>query len=269
MTKISPSLKLSNGVEIPRIGLGVWKIDNSKVSQVVEWALKAGYRHIDTATAYQNEEGVGQGIRLSGVPRQEIFVTTKIIIYDYFRPEEAIETSLNKLKLDYVDLYLIHRPFLGWKNAWRALEKIYQSGRARSIGVSNFGIHELEALKKMGGLMPMVNQVELSPFLNRQKLVEYCQSHGIIVEAYSPLTRGRRLDNQTVIDLAKKYHQSAAQIMIRWGLQHGLVMLPKSENKKHLENNFAVFNFEINDQDLKKLDSLNDNFTTLPFWSHG
>ena len=269
MIKEVKTIKLSNSVVIPTVGLGVWKIDNSKVEQVVSWALTAGYRHVDTAKAYGNEEGVGLGIRNSGIPREDIFVTTKLFLHDYFRAEKAFDESLKKLGLEYVDLYLIHHPFLGWKKAWKSLEKIYNEGRARAIGVSNFGMEEIEEIKKMGVVMPMVNQVEISPFLNRQKLVDYCRSENIVVEAYSPLTRGKRLGDQVLAEMAKKYHKSAAQIIIRWGLQQGLVMLPKSENKEHVEGNIEVFDFEIDKGDMEKLNSLNENFTTAPGWSHG
>jgi methylglyoxal/glyoxal reductase len=262
-------VKLRNGIEMPRLGLGVWKIADEKVSEVVKWALEAGYRHVDTAQAYKNEEGVGRGIREGGGDRCKIFVTSKLLVFNYFMAEKAFEESLQKLKMDYIDLFLLHRPFWGWKNAWKVLEKFYKEGKIKAIGVSNFGIKELVDLKKMGGEMPLVNQIELSPFLNRQKTVQFCQNEGIVVEAYSPLTRGKRLDEPILADLASKYQKSVAQLMIRWGLQHDLVMLPKSENKSHIESNIEVFDFEIKEADMKKLDSLNENFTMLPGWSKG
>ena len=254
---------------MPMVALGVWGINNSKIEQVISWALEADYRHIDTAKAYKNEEGVGMAIRNSNISRKEIFVTTKIFLQDYFWAEKAFNESLKKLGLEYVDLYLIHHPFLGWKKAWKTLEKMYKDGRVRAIGVSNFGIKEIEEIKKDGGILPMVNQVEISPFLNRQKLVDYCRSQNIVVEAYSPLTRGKRLEDEVLNSLAKKYNKSSAQIIIRWGLQLGLVMLPKSENKDHIESNINVFDFEIGDDDMEKLKLLNENFSTLPGWSHG
>ncbi len=268
MTKLSKTIELSNGVEIPRVGFGVWKIDNEKVSGVVQTAIKAGYRHVDTARAYKNEEGVGKGIKKSGLDRKKMFVTTKLAVQDFSRPEEEFERSLEKLKMDYVDLYLLHWPFIGWKNAWKELEKIYKEGKARSIGVSNFNIKQLEEIKRMGGMKPMVNQVEISPFINRKELVAYCQTEGIVVEAYSPLTRGKRLGDKVINDLAKEYRKTAAQIMIRWGLQHDLVMLPKSETEEHIKSNIEVFDFEIKAADMKKLDSLNENYSALfPGWS--
>ena len=268
MKNISKTLKLNNGVEIPRIGLGVWKIDDTTVEQAVLWALESGYRHIDTARAYGNEAGVGRAIRQSGISRDQIFITTKLAVNDFFRPEKAFQESMERLNMDYVDLYLLHWPFLNWKNAWKALEKIYKNGQAKSIGVSNFGIKQLEELKKLGGIKPLVNQVEISPFLSRTKLIEYCQSEGIVVEAYSPLTRGKKLNHPDLTSLAKKYDKSTAQISIRWGLQHGLVMLPKSATQSHIQSNINVFDFEIEPKDMDKLDLLNENYSALfPGWS--
>jgi methylglyoxal/glyoxal reductase len=269
MSKIPPTLKLNNGADIPRIGLGVWKIDNTKVIQVVKWALQAGYRHIDTAKVYGNEAGVGQGIRESEIKRSEIFVTTKLSVFDIRRPELAFAESLARLELKYVDLYLIHWPFFGWKNAWKAMETFLQDGKAKAIGVSNFGIKQLEELQKISHVLPAVNQVEISPFLNRGKLVKYCKSRGIAVECYSPLTRGKRIGNLVLQKLAQVYQTSPAQIMIRWGLQHGLVVLPKSQTQTHSVSNLDVFKFHISDSDMQKLDSLNENFSLMPVWSRG
>lgn len=262
-------IKLRNGVEMPRLGLGVWKIADEKVSEVVKWALKVGYRHIDTAEAYMNEEGVGRGIAESGIARDKIFVTSKLAVQNYFWAEKSFNESLKKLNFAYLDLFILHRAFFGWKGAWKVLEKFYKEGRIKAIGVSNFGIKELEELKKMGGEMPSVNQIELSPFLNREETVDYCKRQKIVVEAYSPLTRGKRINEPVLVNLAIKYQKTVAQLMIRWGLQHDLVMLPKSENKSHVESNIEVFDFEIIETDMKKLDSLNENFTMLPGWSKG
>ncbi len=268
MNNFGKSIRLKNGIEIPRLGLGVWKIDNSEVNRAVVWALKSGYRHIDTASVYKNEKGVGLGIRESGLSRADIFVTTKLSVFDFIRPETAFYQSLSRLGMDYVDLYLLHWPFFGWKNAWKTLEKIYKAGKARSIGVSNFGIKQLESLKKICEIGPMVNQVELSPFLNRAGLVDYCHSEKIVVEAYSPLTRAKRLKDQRLTVIADKYGKTSAQIMIRWGLQHNFVVLPKSETKDHIENNAAVFDFKLAEKDMQKLDDMNENYSALlPGWS--
>jgi len=268
MSKIPAMFKLNNGIEIPRVGLGVWQIENSEVGRAVSWALDYGYRHIDTARVYKNEEGVGKAIHESNLDRNQIFVTTKLAVNDFFRPEKAFSESLARLQLDCVDLYLLHWPFLNWKNAWKALENIYEAGKARAIGVSNFGIKELEALKKVGKIKPAINQVEISPFMARSNLLSYCQSENILVEAYSPLTRGKRLDNTTLETLGREYKKTPAQIMLRWGLQHDLIMLPKSETKSHIESNLDVFDFEIERSDMQRIDSLDENYTALAtIWS--
>lgn len=262
------TIKLNNGGSIPRVGLGVWQIENSKVNGVVAGAIKSGYRHIDTACVYKNELGVGEGIKQSGIKRKDVFVTTKLAVNDFYHAREAFLVSLKKLDMEYVDLYLIHRPFLFWKKAWKELEIICKSGAAKAIGVSNFSVKDIEALEKMGGVVPAVNQIELSPFLYRKDTIEYCQSRGMVVEAYSPLTRGKRMQEKAVLDMAKKYKKTSAQIMIRWGLQHNLVMLPKSENLEHIKSNIEVFDFDIDECDMKRLDSLNENFSALfPGWS--
>jgi len=267
MNNISRVYKLNNGVDIPRIGLGVWKINNEKVSQAISWAIDSGYRHVDTARVYENEQGVGKGILNSGLDRKQVFVTTKLAINDFFRSEKAFYESLSKLQTDYVDLYLLHWPLVNWKGAWNVLENLYEEGKIRAIGVSNFNIKDLEHLKKECRIKPAVNQVELSPFLVRSKLIDYCQSEDIAVEAYSPLTRGKRLNDKTLEFLAREYKKTTAQIMIRWGLQRGLIMLPKSETKSHIESNIDVFDFEIEKSDMKLIDSLNENYTALvPFW---
>ncbi len=260
---ISKSLVLNNTIDIPRIGLGVWQIPNDDVSKVVQWAIAAGYRHIDTAKIYRNEEGVGQGIYKSGIKRSDIFVTTKLWITDTLNPNKGLVNSLSRLGLDYIDLYLIHWPFPFWRDIWKNLEKSYKEGRAKAIGVSNFNIDQLKSLKKVCGFNPAVVQVEISPYFFKKELIDYCHSEGIVVEAYSPLTRNKRLNDEFIIDLAKAYKKSGAQIMIRWALQHDLVVLPKSKNKNHLESNIDVFDFEISNDDMKKLDSLNENYSAL------
>lgn len=269
MTKIAETIKLDNGIEMPRVGLGVWKIKNSEVDQPVLWALKSGYRLIDTAKVYGNEEGVGNGIIESGLPREKIFVTTKLSIYDLFRPEKAFEESLQRLKLDYVDLYLIHWPFIGWRTAWKGLEKIYKSGRAKAIGVSNFGIKQIEEIKRFSNIAPMANEVEITPFLYRKKLIDYCHKEKIAVIAYSPLGMGKELDDPTLENLGNKYNKTPAQILIRWGLQYDLVMIPKSKTESHIKSNLEVFDFEIEDNDTVKLDKLNKNQSMMPLWSRG
>jgi diketogulonate reductase-like aldo/keto reductase len=260
--KFSKTIKLNTEAEMPRLGLGVWQIGNNEVEAVVETALAAGYRLVDTAKIYGNEEGVGRAIGNSKIPRKEIFVTTKLWASDILQAKHGLEMSLKRLGLEYVDLYLIHWPFPLWKKAWRDLEGVFKEGKARAIGVSNFGTGQLEALKKMGGMVPAVDQIEISPFWYRKELVDYCQAEGIQVEAYSPLTRGRRLNDQTVSEMAEKYKKSAAQILIRWGLQHDLIEIPKSTKKEHIKDNIKVFDFEIGTEEMKKLDGLNENYST-------
>lgn len=262
-------IKLNNGVEMPQLGLGVWRIPNHKVCQVVKWALGCGYRHIDTAKVYGNEEGVGQAIIESGIPRKDIFVTTKLGIGDILRPQKAFEESLARLKLDYVDLYLIHWPMIFWQSAWKTLEEIYKSGKARAIGVSNFNISNLEELRSFAQVLPAVNQVEISPFLQRRKLVKYCHESKIVVESYSPLTHGRRLADPTLLSVAKKYDKTAAQILIRWGLHNNFVVIPKSHKKEHIEKNVQVFDFKLTHEDMEKLDALDENSSMFPLWSRG
>ena len=259
MTNIPKIFKLNNGVEIPMVGIGVNNIENSKVSRVISWALKSGYRHIDTASAYENEEGVGRGIRESGFDRDQIFITTKLAANDFPRPEKAFSESLSKLHVEYIDLYLLHWPFVNWINAWSVLEDIYEEGRARAIGVSNFNIEQLEILKNKGRIKPVVNQIEVNPFVVKSKLIDYCQTEGIAVEAHSPLSRGKRLNDTLLETLAKGYGKTTAQIMIRWGLQRDFLMIPKSKKKSHLESNIDVFDFEIEKSDMQKIDSLNEN----------
>lgn len=269
MVDIQKTIRLNNGTNIPQLGLGVWQIPNGQVVSVVRQALEIGYRLIDTAKVYGNEEGVGRGIAESGIARDEIFITTKLSVYDILRPQKAFEESLKRLQLDYVDLYLIHWPMIFWPSAWKVLEQIYQSGRAKAIGVSNFGIKNLTKLKSLSEIVPAVDQVELSPFLQRRNLVNYCRANGIAPEAYSPLTHGRRLNHPTIVVIGKAHEKSAAQVMIRWAIQHNLIVIPKARSWEHLEANFRVFDFELNPDEMKKLDDLEENYPTFPLWSRG
>jgi diketogulonate reductase-like aldo/keto reductase len=261
---IESTTTLNNGVEMPMLGLGTWQIrDGKPVRRAIEWALEAGYRHIDTAAMYGNERGVGQAVRESGVPRAEIFVTTKLWNDDhgYDRALRAFEESLRKLDLDYVDLYLIHWPVPGTRQeTWRALEKVYNEGRAKAIGVSNYTIRHIEDLLGSAEVAPTVNQVEFHPWLYQKDLLEYCREHEIQLEAYSPLTKGNRLDNPQVGEIAEKYGKSPAQILIRWALEHDVVVIPKSSDKQHIRDNADIFDFEISEQDLCRLDDLDENY---------
>lgn len=256
--------KLNNGIEIPVLGLGVYQMSSEETERAVRWALEAGYRHIDTASFYGNEQAVGKAVRESGISRGEIFVTTKLWPTNFFRAAAAFETSRIKLGLEYVDLYLLHWPSpFGRGRAWKVLEQLYAQGLCKAIGVSNYSIAQLEALRKTSTIVPAVNQVEFSPFLYRQELLAYCESSGIQVEAYSPLTRGKRLNDATIETLAKKYDKSPAQIMIRWSLQHGLVVIPKSRSKERIVENSSVFDFAIDESDMQTMDGLHANFRAL------
>ncbi|SDS95510.1 Aldo/keto reductase [Paenibacillaceae bacterium GAS479] len=255
-------VELNNGVPMPRFGLGVWKVtEEGQVEQAVQSAIKAGYRSIDTAKIYGNEEGVGQGIRDSGVSRDELFITTKVWNADlgYESTLQAFQTSLDKLGLQQLDLYLIHWPVEGKiKDAWRAMEKLYKDGKVRAIGVCNFHIHHLEDLMKDAEIKPMLNQVECHPLLSQVELREFCQSHDIVVEAWSPLMQGN-LDLPELTELAKKHGKTPAQIVLRWDLQHGIVTIPKSTHENRIIENANVYDFELSQEDMALIDGINQN----------
>lgn len=269
--KIDSKIILNNGTRMPVIGLGTYLSKNDEeVVNAVKWALASGYRLIDTAATYDNEEGVGRGIRESGVRREDIFVTTKLWNSDqgYESTLRAIDTSLEKLGLNYVDLYLIHWPTADEKGetsinkreeTWKAMEEIYKSGKAKAIGVSNYMVKHLEEMKEYATVVPVVDQVEFHPFLYQKELLDYCKQNNIQLEAYRPLTKGKKLDDKTVEEIANKYNKTDAQILLRWNLQHGCIPIPKSTHKERIEENINIFDFEISEEDMKKLDSLNQN----------
>ncbi|MBA4542701.1 MULTISPECIES: aldo/keto reductase [Thermoactinomyces] len=252
---------LANGVKMPWLGLGVWKVqEGSEVENAVKEAIKLGYRSIDTAAAYQNEEGVGKAIKESGVNREDLFVTTKVWNADqgYDSTLRAFETSLNKLGLEYVDLYLVHWPVKGkYKETWKALEKLYKEGRVRAIGVSNFQVHHLKDLLADCEVKPMVNQVEFHPYLTQKELRAFCKEEQIQLEAWSPLMQGEVVNVPEIKELAEKYGKTPAQIVLRWDLQHGVVTIPKSVKAHRIKENADVFDFELSAEDMAKLDALN------------
>lgn len=263
---LQSTVKLNNNVEMPVLGLGVYQSPPGKTTQnAVRSALKLGYRLIDTARIYGNESDVGEAIRASNVPREEIFVTTKLWNSDqgYESTLRAFDASLRRLGLDYLDLYLIHFPVPEARTeSWRAMEEILRNGKCRSIGVSNFMTNHLSELRDQSDLTPAVDQVEFHPFLYQQQLLEYCGKHGIHVEAYSPLARGEKLRHSVITAIATKYSKSPAQVMIRWGLQHGLTVIPKSVKEERIKENSQVFDFHLSDKDMQRLDSLNENLRT-------
>lgn len=257
-----------NIINIPKIALGTWGINSEELVKLIPQAVKIGYRHFDTARKYSNEDGVGEGIGQSGVPRSEIFITTKLWRTDFLRAKSAFNASLERLQTDYIDLYLLHWPFFFWSKAWRDLEVIYKSGKAKNIGVSNFTIRELEAIKKKYQITPAVNQIEFSPFYYQKDLLEYCRENNIQVEAYSPLTRGFRLEDSKLKVIANKYQKSVPQILIAWVLKHGLVALPKTTSLLHLQQNWDAQSIELTEEDFTYLNSLNENYSALStFWS--
>jgi diketogulonate reductase-like aldo/keto reductase len=258
---------LHNGVRMPWFGLGVFKVEEgSELVQAIKAAVKHGYRSIDTAAIYQNEKSTGQGIREAlqenNLSREDLFVTSKVWNADlgYESTIAAYEASLERLGLDYLDLYLIHWPVAGkYKEAWRALETLYKEGRVKAIGVSNFQIHHLEDLMKDAEIKPMVNQVEYHPMLTQKDLIQFANEHGIQMEAWSPLMQGQLLDNPSLLDIAGQYGKSVAQIILRWDLQHGIVTIPKSTKEQRIIENSSVFDFELSAEDMNRIDALNED----------
>ncbi len=263
ITDINGRVRLNNGIEIPYLGLGVYGASEGReVQNTVTWALEAGYRHIDTASFYGNEKGVGTAVKNSGIPREEIFVTTKIWNDDQRTGNvtKAFEESLRKLQTEYIDLYLVHWPVKEkYIDTWKILEEIYRSGKIKAIGVSNFLKHHLEDLLENATIVPAVNQMECHPYLVQQDLQDYCKEKGISYEAWSPIMRGRVKEIPLLIDLAKKYGKNPFQITLRWELQKGIVTIPKSGKKERIIDNSNLFDFEIEDSDMQKIDALDRN----------
>ena len=255
-------ITFNNGVSIPQVGLGVFRTESGEdTGNAVKWAIEAGYRHIDTAKAYGNEKSVGDGIKACEVAREELFITTKLWNEDtrQGRAKEAFEESLEKLQTDYIDLYLIHWPANGYDKAWKDMEEIYKTGKVKAIGVSNFNIHHLETLSKIWEVVPAVNQIEVHPYYSNIANVEYSQKLGITVEAYSPLggNGARTLQDPVIIELAKKYSKTPAQVVLRWNMQRNIVVLPKSIHKDRIISNYDVFDFTLSDEDMKLINALN------------
>ncbi|AHZ16923.1 MULTISPECIES: aldo/keto reductase [Bacillus] len=271
-THLQAKATLHNGVEMPWFGIGVFKVEEgAELVNAVKTALVHGYRSVDTAAIYGNEEGVGEGIRQglqeAGLKREDIFVTSKVWNADlgYEETLKAFDTSLEKLGLDYLDLYLIHWPVEGkYIDAWRALETLYRDGRIKAIGVSNFQIDHLKHLMKETEIKPMINQVEYHPRLTQKELLAFCTEQGIQLEAWSPLMQGQLLDHPVLQEIAEKYGKSAAQVILRWDLQNGVITIPKSTKKHRIEENANVFDFELSADDMKRIDDLNENLRVGP-----
>jgi diketogulonate reductase-like aldo/keto reductase len=263
--------RIADGLTMPLLGLGVWQAaEGAQTSRAVGWALEAGYRHIDTAQAYGNERSVGQALGASGVPREDVFLTTK------FRPrrshpERDLEASLRRLGVDQVDLYLVHWPHGGPTRAWAGMERTVQHGLAKAIGVSNFAAAELDALLAVATIAPAVNQVQFSPFQYRRGLLAACQQRGIVLEAYSPLTHGRDLAHPTIAQIASRLRRTPAQVLLRWAIQQAIPVIPKSVRRERIVENARVFDFALGDGDLRALNALDrtggtDRALERPWW---
>ncbi len=271
MTADGRTLVLADGNTMPLLGLGVWQIPNGPdCVNAVRWALDLGYRHIDTAQAYGNEESVGRALRESGVPRDDVFVTTKF--YPARKdPVSAAERSLERLGVDQVDLYIIHWPRGGPTWAWPGMERARERGYARSIGVSNFAVGELGEVLAAGNIPPAVNQVQFSPFQYRRALLESCRDRGVALESYSTLGTGRHLSNETVGRIATALGRTPAQVLLRWCVQRGIPVIPKSTHRERIEENAGIFDFTLSDEDLAELDMLDrtggtDRALERPWW---
>ncbi|AGN37283.1 aldo/keto reductase [Bacillus paralicheniformis] len=265
-------ITLNNGTDMPWFGLGVFKVEEGpELVQAVKTAIKHGYRSIDTAAIYGNEEGVGQGIREglkeAGISREDLFVTSKVWNDDlgYDETIAAYEASLEKLGLDYLDLYLIHWPVEGrYKAAWKALETLYEQGRVKAIGVSNFHVHHLEDLLKDAAVKPVIDQVEYHPRLTQKELQAFCRSHSIQLQAWSPLMQGQLLSHPLLKDIADKHGKTPAQVILRWDLQNGVITIPKSTKAERIAQNAEVFDFELTLEEMKQIDGLNENTRVGP-----
>lgn len=259
---------LNNGIKMPMVGFGVFQIHDAKTTQtVVEEAIKTGYRLIDTAQVYGNEEAVGKAIKASGVPREELFITTKLWISDfsYEAAKDAFNESLRKLDLDYVDLYLLHQPFGDIFGAWRALEELYKEGKIKAIGVSNFKPDQLANLSAFNEVTPAVNQIELHVFNQKEDEQAYMLSKGVQTESWGAFAEGQFdvFNNPVLKEIAEKYSKTTAQVMLRWQLQRGIVSLSKSANPERVRQNFDIFDFELSAEDMDKIATLNTNITVF------
>jgi len=265
-----PTITLNNGVEIPQLGFGVFQVEPEETAQAVQTALEVGYRHIDTAEMYGNEAGVGEGIRNSGVPREEVFVTSKLNngFHAHDDALKAFDGTLDALQFDYVDLFLVHWPLPGievaYVETWKAMEEIYRSGRAKSIGVSNFNAHHLRKLHGETDVVPAVNQIEVHPYLAQDELRAFNAQHQIATEAWSPIAQGKVLDDPALLRVAERVGRTPAQVTLRWHVQRGDIVFPKSVTRSRIEENFDIFGFELSEDDLREITLLNRDERTGP-----
>jgi diketogulonate reductase-like aldo/keto reductase len=258
---INSRVRLNNGVEMPYLGLGTWLMSRREAHTCVGWALEAGYRHIDTAKLYANEREVGAAVRESGIPREDIFVTTKLIDEDqgYRRTFQGFNESLSKMGLDYIDLYLIHFPVARLRgDSWRAMVEILQTGAVRAIGVSNYVEQHLDELLARSTVVPAVNQVMCNPYVYPVQVQDYCRARGIVLEGYSPLTHAWRINDPRLARIGKQYGKTAAQVLIRWAMQKGIPVIPKSVHRERISENADVFDFELAPGHVAEMDSLNE-----------
>ena len=256
---LDSTITLNNGVEMPRFGLGVFKTEvGAETENAVRWALEAGYRAVDTAALYANEAEVGNMVRAGIVPREDVFVTSKVWVdkLNYADTKAAFDESMQKLGLDYVDLYLVHWPVNDWQGSWRALEEIYATGRAKAIGVSNFLQHHLEALLEIAEIVPVVNQIEFHPYLQQPSLQDFCRQQNIAITAWAPLMKGRVLEIPTLVEIGEKYGKSAVQVTLRWMLQTDIITIPKSAKKERIESNADIYDFELTADEIAAINAL-------------
>ncbi len=264
-----PIVKLNNGVEIPQLGFGVFQVKPEETRAATLEALKVGYRHIDTAEMYGNEREVGEALRDSGIDRADVFVTSKLnnAFHAHDKALAAFDRSLEVMEFDYLDLFLIHWPLPAvgdFVETWKALEEIHRSGRARAIGVSNFQPHHLERLSRETAVTPAVNQVEIHPYLIQDDVRTFDRGHGIATEAWSPLAKGQVLDDPTIVGIAQRLHHTPAQVTLRWHIQRGEIVFPKSVTPARVAENFAIFDFELTDEDIRAISALNRDYRTGP-----
>ncbi len=270
LDRVIPSVTLNNGVIMPMFGLGTMTLDGAKGERCVADAISLGCRLVDTATIYGNEEAVGAGIIQSGIKREELFVTTKLWVSDagYEGAKKAFERSLNKLRMDYVDLYLIHRPRGDFKGSWKAMEELHKEGKIKAVGVSNFESGQIDQLTADGGMKPALNQIETHAFFQQSKAESALKQNGIQMEGWSPFAEGRNglFTNKTLTAIGAKHKKSAAQVSLRWMIQRGIVVIPRSSQKVHIKENIDIFDFELDAADLRSLAALDLNITQFPEW---